>query len=236
MIRSRVTVSLKLMQLEPLEQPVSEPALRWTAAAGRAGAGAGCGAQGATAGRTIRGVGRQGPEGAAQVASAAARRNPHHEVFVTHDQEEALEVADEVVIMNQARVEQVGSPQHVYDHPASPFVYQFLGNVNRIRLPIRGLDGAGDITRSDDGTIAYVRPHDIELHRFHDGMPGEVAVIRSLHTAGSVARVVCARGIDEELIEAELPRQYLESLGVAVRDTVLLRLRRSRTFADDYAI
>lgn len=157
-------------------------------------------------------------------------------VFVTHDQEEALEIADEVVIMNQARVEQVGSPQHVYDHPASPFVYQFLGNVNRIRLPIRGLDGAGDITRSDDGTIAYVRPHDIELHRFHDGMPGEVAVIRSLHTAGSVARVVCARGIDEELIEAELPRQYLESLGVAVRDTVLLRLRRSRTFADDYAI
>src|ERR1700710_378452 len=54
-------------------------------------------------------------------------------LFVTHDQEEALEIADEVVIMNQARVEQVGTPQEVYDRPASPFVYQFLGNVNVLR-------------------------------------------------------------------------------------------------------
>src|ERR1700761_982783 len=56
-------------------------------------------------------------------------------LFVTHDQEEALEIADEVVIMNQARVEQVGTPQQVYDRPASPFVYQFLGNVNVLTAP-----------------------------------------------------------------------------------------------------
>src|SRR5205085_2328022 len=54
-------------------------------------------------------------------------------VFVTHDQEEALEIADSVVIMNNARVEQVGSPQEVYDKPASPFIYQFIGNVNVLR-------------------------------------------------------------------------------------------------------
>jgi len=54
---------------------------------------------------------------------------------VTHDQEEALEIADEVVSMNQAKVEQVGTPQEVYDRPATPFVYQFLGNVNVLRAP-----------------------------------------------------------------------------------------------------
>ena len=66
-------------------------------------------------------------------------------VFVTHDQEEALEIADEVVIMNQAKVEQVGTPQQVYDRPASPFVYQFLGNVNVLR--VQALAEAGALAR-----------------------------------------------------------------------------------------
>src|SRR4051794_23453186 len=86
-------------------------------------------------------------------------------VFVTHDQEEALEIADEVVIMNQARVEQVGAPQEVYDHPASPFVYQFLGNVNVLRaqaLVEASVHAGGTATIESDGQI-YVRPHDIEV-------------------------------------------------------------------------
>ena len=85
-------------------------------------------------------------------------------VFVTHDQEEALEIADEVVIMNQARVEQVGAPQVVYDRPATPFVYQFLGNVNVLRAP--ALAAAGPSTPRPDtdaqGQI-FVRPHDIQV-------------------------------------------------------------------------
>ena len=64
-------------------------------------------------------------------------------IFVTHDQEEALELANEVVVMNNARIEQVGTPQDVYDHPASPFVYTFLGNVNRLQLPWRPSVAAG---------------------------------------------------------------------------------------------
>src|SRR5690606_2284166 len=64
-------------------------------------------------------------------------------VFVTHDQEEALELADEVVVMNQARIEQVGDPQMVYDQPASPFVIEFLGNVNRLTSGLNALRVSG---------------------------------------------------------------------------------------------
>ena len=70
-------------------------------------------------------------------------------VFVTHDQEEALEVADRVVVMNHGRIEQVGTPDEVYDHPATPFVFEFLGHVNR--LPVRDAADA----------VIFARPHDI---------------------------------------------------------------------------
>lgn len=160
-------------------------------------------------------------------------------VFVTHDQEEALEIADEVVIMNQAKIEQVGTPQQVYDHPATPFVYQFLGNVNQLRLPVRGLGELSDLPHSPDGKIAYVRPHDIDVIRFRVGVEGEVARIHSVHAAGAFARLTCARtgpGSAEEIIEAEIPRQHLDDLAVSVGDNVLLRVRKSRTFPDDYEI
>ncbi|HEY0947199.1 MAG TPA: sulfate ABC transporter ATP-binding protein [Opitutaceae bacterium] len=166
-------------------------------------------------------------------------RQFHEEVhlttlFVTHDQEEALEIADEVVIMNNARVEQVGTPQEVYDHPASPFVYQFLGNVNRLQLPWRG-SADGSAAPFADAAIAYVRPHELEIVRFRVGAEGEVATVRGIHSAGPVARVTCRRG-ENEFIDVELPRPLFDELALAVDDTVLLRVRRSRVFAEDYAI
>ena len=80
-------------------------------------------------------------------------------VFVTHDQEEALEVADRVVVMNQGRIEQVGTPDEVYDHPATPFVLQFLGDVNLFhgRLGARAGEAAGE--------VSYVRPHELDDRR-----------------------------------------------------------------------
>ena len=86
--------------------------------------------QGAAARRAVRRARRQGAQGAAPLAAPAARRAAHHQLFVTHDQEEALEVADRVVVMNAGKIEQVGTPEEVYDQPATPFVYEFLGNVN----------------------------------------------------------------------------------------------------------
>src|SRR5947207_11817959 len=78
-------------------------------------------------------------------------------VFVTHDQEEALEVADRVVVMNQGRIEQVGAPDEVYNHPASPFVYNFLGNVNLFHGRVD--DGKTYIQETATGQVLYVRPH-----------------------------------------------------------------------------
>ncbi|MET0263099.1 MAG: sulfate ABC transporter ATP-binding protein, partial [Rariglobus sp.] len=109
-------------------------------------------------------------------------------VFVTHDQEEALEIADEVVIMNNARVEQVGTPQEVYDQPASPFVYNVLGNVNRLQLPWRGLNTEGGSGPFTEAKIAYVRPHELEILRYRVGVEGEAATVHSIQSAGSVAR------------------------------------------------
>ena len=157
-------------------------------------------------------------------------------LFVTHDQEEALEIADEVVIMNQAKIEQVGPPQEVYDRPATPFVYQFLGNVNVLRAPALAPTvtlGAPALVR--DGHI-YVRPHDIAISPFVAGAGGVEAEIRSIHAAGPQARLSLEQLPGREPIEVELSRSELVSLDLKLHDRVNLRLRRSHSFSDDYAI
>ncbi len=158
-------------------------------------------------------------------------------IFVTHDQEEALEIADEVVIMNQARVEQVGTPQQVYDRPANPFVYQFLGNVNVMRAP--ALVGAarrpGVAAEGAEGQI-YVRPHDIELTPHASGGSGAAAIVRHIHAAGPHARLIVEQVETREQVEVEISRSELAALGVRVSDLVRLRLRQAHSFEEDYAI
>jgi sulfate transport system ATP-binding protein len=159
-------------------------------------------------------------------------------IFVTHDQEEALEIADEVVIMNQARVEQVGTPQQVYDKPATPFVYQFLGNVNVLRAPVL----AGALQREDGTALAtrdgqiYVRPHDIELTAHDAGGPGLSAIVRHLHAAGPHARLLLEQVQTREQVEVEISRSELSDLNVRVNDLVRMRLRQAHSFDEDYAI
>jgi sulfate transport system ATP-binding protein len=159
-------------------------------------------------------------------------------IFVTHDQEEALEIADEVVIMNEGRVEQVGTPQEVYDKPASPFVYQFLGNVNVMRAPalagaLRADGRAAEVAR--DGQI-YVRPHDIELTPHDAGGPGLSAIVRHLHAAGPHARLLLEQVQTREQVEVEISRSELSELNLRVNDLVRMRLRQSHSFDEDYAI
>ncbi|HVS52654.1 MAG TPA: sulfate ABC transporter ATP-binding protein [Opitutaceae bacterium] len=159
-------------------------------------------------------------------------------VFVTHDQEEALEIADEVVIMNQARVEQVGTPQEVYDKPASPFVYQFLGNVNILRaqaLAEAGLSVARSADAETDGQL-YVRPHDVAVVPHGPGVAGLPAVVRYVHAAGPQARLSLEQVKSREPVEVEISRSELEHLQLKVGDLVCLRLRQVHSFNADYAI
>jgi sulfate transport system ATP-binding protein len=159
-------------------------------------------------------------------------------VFVTHDQEEALEIADEVVIMNNAKVEQVGTPQEVYDHPATPFVYQFLGNVNVLRaqaLTQAGVHEPRAATLEAEGQV-YVRPHDIELFPHDPHASGLTGVVRYVHAAGPLARVTVEEVRTREVVDAEISRSELAALDLKVGDLVSLRLRQSHSFDEDYAI
>ncbi len=159
-------------------------------------------------------------------------------VFVTHDQEEALEIADEVVIMNQARVEQVGTPQEVYDRPASPFVYRFLGNVNVLRAQALAEAGVNHLRlgRAEEQGLVYVRPHDIEILPHAPGAPGIPAVVRFVHAAGPQARITLEQVRSRETVEAEISRAELEMLGLKSGDLANLRLRAGHSFEEDYAI
>jgi sulfate/thiosulfate transport system ATP-binding protein len=143
-------------------------------------------------------------------------------VFVTHDQEEALELADEVVVMNSAHVEQSGTPQDVYDHPASPFVIEFMGNVN---LLLRGRKKPGS-----EQTSLYVRPHDVQIGEY---VPDHSLQARVLHvfSAGSVGRVTLEYVETGEMLEAEIPRSEVDAMHLAAGQIVGLRFRHTRIFA-----
>lgn len=144
-------------------------------------------------------------------------------VFVTHDQEEALELADEVVVMNNARIEQVGSPQEVFDHPASPFVIEFMGNVNRVTSGL----GITDFAPKDS---LYVRPHDVQILRDPQAT-GVSARVMHVFSAGSVGRVALERVGSGEGLEAEVPRAELDELQLSHGQIVGLRFRHIRLFA-----
>lgn len=145
-------------------------------------------------------------------------------VFVTHDQEEALELADEVVVMNNARIEQVGDPQTVYDHPSSPFVIEFLGNVNQLAP---GYRPAVDAKRS-----LYVRPHDIEIVGPSEsaGTGSLEAKVLHIFAAGNFGRVTLQRTATGETLEAEVPRDRLRQLNLRGGEPVQIRFRHTRVF------
>ena len=166
-------------------------------------------------------------------------------IFVTHDQEEALEVSDRVVVINKGKIEQIGSPQEVYDHPVSPFVYQFLGNVNQFNSQIQeGKANIGGIGLKIDShhdtqhspALAYVRPHDIEIHKDQNaGAPSFEAVVSYIHAIGPLIRLELKRDdeLSEEIIESELTREKFLQLDVAVGTKVYVYPRNVRVFLNE---
>jgi sulfate transport system ATP-binding protein len=146
-------------------------------------------------------------------------------IFVTHDQEEALEVADRVVVMHRGRIEQIGTPDEVYAKPATPFVYQFIGNVNlfhsRDHAPWTELHG---------DAVAYVRPHDIDISptaQDETALPVEVKLVRAI---GSIVRVEVAADGSSEFIEIELSRERFDAAPLASGDRVFIRPRQFQVF------
>ncbi len=134
-------------------------------------------------------------------------------VFVTHDQEEAMEVADRIVVMNQGRIEQQGSPDEVYDRPATPFVLQFLGDVNLFHG--RRDHAPGSSHASAD--VSYVRPHEIDIVETA-GPETWPATLAHVLTVGPNTRLEFRRD-DESLVDVELSREAW----AALREHRLLR-------------
>ncbi|HTJ79665.1 MAG TPA: sulfate/molybdate ABC transporter ATP-binding protein [Rariglobus sp.] len=144
-------------------------------------------------------------------------------IFVTHDQEEALELADEVVVMNNAKIEQVGTPQEVYDRPSTPFVIEFLGNVNRFSGLSHPLPGAGN-------DVLYVRPHDVDIKRDYSGEHGIRVRVQHVFSAGNYGRIALVRADTDDTIDAELSRVRLAELNLKVGDEVWVVFRHIRLF------
>jgi sulfate transport system ATP-binding protein len=161
-------------------------------------------------------------------------------VFVTHDQEEALEVSDRVAIMNQGRIEQVGTPAEVYDNPANAFVYRFLGDVNLFHermepaLVEAGATEGGrpqPLVKADRGKVAYVRPHELDITPYNARNGGDVvASVRSISAAGAVVRVELLREDNGYSIEAEIPRDRYRELRLNIGDRVNVLPRNIRVF------
>jgi len=164
-------------------------------------------------------------------------------VFVTHDQEEALEVSDRVVVMNHGRIEQVGAPDDIYENPASPFVTHFLGDVNLFH----GRVEAGSLTIGpfahavhglDDAerAVAYVRPHDLDVTWVADGALAQGRVAH-IHAVGPLVRLELQRD-DGAAIEVALPKERYRELGITPGDVVYVKPRKLAVFPGgaDYAI
>ena len=165
-------------------------------------------------------------------------------IFVTHDQEEALEVADRIVLMNKGKVEQIGSPQEVYEHPASPFVYGFLGNVNLFHGRVHegvldaggvALAASGHDTARDAWGTGFVRPHDIEIERYRADAEGIVARLRRAHAIGPLAQLELERADNAQPIEAVMSTERYAQLALAEGEILLVRPKRLRVFVEEAA-
>lgn len=155
-------------------------------------------------------------------------------VFVTHDQEEALEVADRIVVMNHGKIEQSGTPDQVYEHPANPFVLNFLGNVNLFHG--RSHQPGAAPHEAHKNVVAYVRSHDIEIERTPLDSTALKAGIRHIQKLGPAVRVTLVIDDTGEFIEAELTRDVFQSLGLQQGEQVYVRPRQVRVFVEDYQI
>jgi len=172
-------------------------------------------------------------------------------LFVTHDQQEAFEVCDQMVVLNKGKVEQMGPPQELYEHPASPFVTEFLGAVNVLRVEtVLGMDLVGeempiplDIpgAGSNGGPAVYVRPHDFEVTRERNGRPAWTARVQRLTPLGGLVRLDLTL-LDGTVLHVQLTRDRCLALGLSGGENVFVSPRdlkvfhEAKAFVENYVI
>lgn len=149
-----------------------------------------------------------------------------------------MEVADKIVVLNKGQIEQIGTPDDIYNNPASPFVYDFIGQVNLFHSRVDdGWAHIGDYKIpapehngiANQPAIAYVRPHDIELSEQQSD--GAIAArIAHVSTAGSVLRIELLHQLNDEVLHVELPRAQERSLNLSVGAAVYAKPTNSKVF------
>jgi sulfate/thiosulfate transport system ATP-binding protein len=152
-------------------------------------------------------------------------------VFVTHDQEEAMEVSDNIVVMNKGKVEQIGTPAQIYDHPASAFVMSFIGPVNVMPTSSKIFQTSGFDSANPE---MFLRPHDIEiaLESATNSVPARVA--RLIHLGWEVQAELELE--DGQVMQAHLTRDRFDRLQLTENQRVYVKPRDVKSFALDYAI
>jgi sulfate transport system ATP-binding protein len=145
-------------------------------------------------------------------------------ILVTHDTEEALEVADRVVIMNEGRIEQIGTPEEVYRHPKNPFVYSFLGQANTFHGRL-GEDGL-----ADGHGISFVRPHDLIPERVSTDPNAIWATVKHVQFVGPLVHVELSTPATLEPVVAHMSREEFSQISLKRGEEVWLRVRKARVF------
>jgi sulfate transport system ATP-binding protein len=169
-------------------------------------------------------------------------------IFVTHDQEEAFEVADKVVVMNAGRIEQQGTPIEVFEHPANAFVMDFLGNVNKLPVRVEG----GRALLGDTGTVelpakvfaaaengrtdAYIRPHELDLSRSADGGNCLLGKVVHINPAGSVVKVRLLAEDFGLMINVDVTPERYKALALRPGEGVYVTPKAAKIFEPDYTI
>ena len=166
-------------------------------------------------------------------------------VFVTHDQEEAFEVADRVVIMNKGRIEQIGSPGEIFEHPANPFVMDFLGNVNVFHGSVqagRAHLGSMEVSYPEyphdesRAATAFIRSHELEILRAKNGRPSLEVKVTHVNPARPVVKVRVYSEAFGVVLNVDVPWDRYAELRLQVGDTVYVAPRQVRLFVQEYTI
>ncbi len=165
-------------------------------------------------------------------------------ILVTHDQEEALEVADRVVVMNKGQIEQIGTAEEVFHKPATQFVMEFLGQVNVFHGRVQGgkamlgevpLEGHYFPGRKEGAAMVYMRPHELDIKLYRNGAPSFPATVSRINPAGSIAKVT-TRTSDGQVVLVDLSLEDYQRLGLIEGANVFIYPKNTRVFLPEYEI